>query len=152
MNAQDPISSLPKVVTRYPKRMGRGHGSGKNKTGGRGTKGQNARGNMRLGFEGGQLPLIKRLPLLRGKGKNISMLKRASKRHITLPVGRLNTLASNTVVDRQLLVKLGLLKHEFDSVKIVAGGTLAVPLTIKIPCSSGAKVQIETPGGTVIQA
>jgi large subunit ribosomal protein L15 len=107
---------------------------------------------MRLGFEGGQLSLIKRLPLLRGKGKNLSMLKRASKKHKTLPVGRLNTLASKTVVDRALLMKLGIIKHEFDSVKIVAGGKLDIPLTVKIPCSTGAKVQIETPGGSVIQA
>ena len=58
---------LQKLVKRSKKRLGRGHGSGKVKTSGRGTKGQRARGKIRLGFEGGQLSIIKRLPLLRGK-------------------------------------------------------------------------------------
>lgn len=66
------LSQLPKIVHRSKKRIGRGHGSGKVKTAGRGSKGQKARGKIPAGFEGGQLPLIKRLPLLRGKGKNIS--------------------------------------------------------------------------------
>ena len=66
------LSQLPRTVSRPKKRLGRGHGSGKVKTSGRGTKGQKARGHMPIGFEGGQLPLIKRLPLLRGKSKNKS--------------------------------------------------------------------------------
>lgn len=74
------IHSLPKIVKRSKKRLGRGHGSGKVKTSGRGTKGQKARGKLPLGFEGGQTPLVKRLPYLRGKGRN-----KPRKRRVDLP-------------------------------------------------------------------
>ena len=71
------LSNLHPIVRRPKKRIGRGHGSGKVKTSGRGTKGQKARDSVPLGFEGGQLSLIKRLPLLRGKGRNASMKVKA---------------------------------------------------------------------------
>ena len=64
------LENLTKVTDRKKKRLGQGHGSGRGKTGGRGTKGQKARGKVSLTFEGGALPLIKRLPFHRGKGKN----------------------------------------------------------------------------------
>ena len=62
------LDQLPKVKQISKKRIGRGLGSGKGKTAGKGTKGQNARGKMRLGFVGGGLPLYRKLPLVRGKG------------------------------------------------------------------------------------
>ena len=64
------LESLPKITQKRRKRLGRGFGSGKGKTAGRGTKGQKAREKVKFGFEGGQLPLTKRLPLRRGKGRN----------------------------------------------------------------------------------
>ena len=71
------LDQLPKITTKKKKRLGRGYGSGKGgHTVGRGAKGQKARGKVKLGFEGGQLPLIKRLPLKRGKGKFKSFKKK----------------------------------------------------------------------------
>jgi large subunit ribosomal protein L15 len=64
------LNNLAKITTKPKRRLGQGHGSGRVKTSGRGTKGQNARSNRSLSFEGGALPLIKRLPFRRGKGKN----------------------------------------------------------------------------------
>mgnify|MGYP001617128588 FL=1 len=66
------LHTLSKVTARSKKRLGRGPGSGREKTSGRGTKGMNARNKSRLGYEGGQLPLIKRLPFIRGKSRNKS--------------------------------------------------------------------------------
>ncbi len=71
------LSALSSITKRTKKRIGRGHGSGKVKTSGRGTKGQNARNSRPQGFEGGQLALIKRLPLLRGKDRNGSRKTKA---------------------------------------------------------------------------
>ena len=69
------LESLPKTTERRKKRLGLGHGSGRGKTAGRGTKGQRARGKIPISFEGGAIPLIKRLPFMRGKGKNKSFKK-----------------------------------------------------------------------------
>jgi len=66
------LSTLSKTIKRTKRRLGQGHGSGRGKTAGRGTKGQNAKGDRSLSFEGGALTIIKRLPFLRGKGKNKS--------------------------------------------------------------------------------
>ena len=64
------LNKLAKTTVKTKKRLGQGHGSGRVKTSGRGTKGQKARGKIPLRFEGGALPLIKRMPFHRGKGKN----------------------------------------------------------------------------------
>lgn len=140
------LSKLPKIVTKSKKRLGRGHGSGKVKTSGRGTKGQNARGTVPAGFEGGQLSLIKRLPLLRGKGKNRSQKGET----VLVETGRLNQLPKNTAVTLDVLKKIGIIEKKTRRVKIVSGGSLGAPLTVSLPCSKSAQRLIEKAGGKVI--
>ena len=139
------IRPFLKIVAKSKRRVGRGHGSGRVKTAGRGTKGQKARGNVRLGFEGGQLPIIKRLPYLRGKGRNRSynILSHA------LPLRKLNPLSKDSIVGLDILKKQGIIKETVMRVKIVAGGRISVPLTISLPISKGAQKAIEKAGGTV---
>lgn len=139
------LSNLPKLVIRKKKRLGRGHGSGKVKTSGRGTKGQKARGSIPIGFEGGQLPMIKRLPLLRGKGRNRSQVANM----FPLSVGHLNVLAKGTKVTLEVLQKQGILKRDIHQVKLVGGGTLSVALIVSLPCTGSAKNIIEHAGGTL---
>ncbi|OGD85737.1 50S ribosomal protein L15, partial [Candidatus Curtissbacteria bacterium RBG_16_39_7] len=94
------LSQLPKIVRKRKKRLGRGPGSGRGKTAGRGTKGQKARGRIRAGFEGGQTPLIKRLPLRRGKGN-----PKISKKPLVVNLKVLNLLPKDFLVDLENLVK-----------------------------------------------
>src|SRR5256885_15298099 len=95
------LSSLQKITTKRKKRVGLGHGSGRGKTAGRGQKGQKARGKVPLDFEGGALPLIKRLPFLRGKGRNKSLQEKPQ----VINVSALNLFPNNSVVDIESLVK-----------------------------------------------
>lgn len=138
------LRELPRVVRRSKKRLGRGHGSGKVKTSGRGTKGQKARGRIPMGFEGGQLPLIKRLPLLRGKSKNKSHAKYV----FPLEVTKLDRLPDKTEVTIANLIKYELIKKA-SAVKILGRGKLAHTYTVKVACSHSAKAAIEKAGGTV---
>jgi large subunit ribosomal protein L15 len=139
------LSRLPKIVSRSKKRLGRGHGSGKVKTSGRGTKGQKARDSITPGFEGGQLALVRRLPVLRGKGKNASQKERA----FALPVAKLQTLEENTKVTPEALVKAGLVDVGTRRIKLVGKGPLAVKLSVEIPASAAAVKAIVKAGGTV---
>lgn len=142
------LHKLPKLVAPPKKRLGRGSGSGRGKTAGRGTKGQKARGKIKLGFEGGQLPLIKRLPLRRGKGRNKSLRPGP----LVVNVKYLNILPENTRVDLQTLIQAKIIKEDEArsfGVKILGDGELNVPLTVKLPCSGGAKEKIEKAGGKV---
>lgn len=139
------LSDLPSIVTRSKKRLGRGHGSGKVKTAGRGTKGQKARGTMPAGFEGGQSPLFKRLPLLRGKGRNQSQKPKA----FPIAAGKLNALPKGTVVTLETLKKYRMIGEDVGRAKILGGGSLDVSLTVKVPCSSSAKAAIEKAGGLI---
>jgi len=137
---------LPSIMTKSLRRIGRGHGSGRVKTSGRGTKGQNARKYVKIGFEGGQLPLSRRLPLLRGKLRN----KGTSPKPRVLSVSKLNGLKDGAVVTRELLVKEHMLDPRELYVKLVGDKeTLNVKLTVKIPCTASAKALIEKAGGTV---
>lgn len=141
------LSSFQKLVEKSKRRVGRGHGSGRGKTSGRGTKGQKARESVRLGFEGGQLPIIKRLPYLRGKGKNIS----AQEKPLAVSVAQLNVLPKDTVVQLEVLTKHGIIKERQKRVKIVVSrGKLSIPLTVNLPVSKGAKGEIEKAGGKVL--
>ena len=108
------------------KRIGRGHGSGNGKTAGKGHKGQNARsgGGVRIGFEGGQMPLARRIPK-RGFN-NIFATKYA-----IVNVSDLNKFKDGTVVDTELLVASGLVKKVYDGVKILGNGELSAKLTVK---------------------
>lgn len=133
------LSELPQVVDKSKRRLGRGHGSGRVKTAGRGTKGQKARGRMSLGFEGGQSPLIKRLPYLRGKGRNQSQ-----KPHVVaVDISRLSTLPSKSVVDLPTLIAHHIVDKGTKRVKIIGNSKLLVSLTVSVPVSSGAKKSIE---------
>lgn len=136
---------LDKLVSRSKKRLGRGHGSGKVKTSGRGTKGQRARGKIRMGFEGGQLPLIKRLPLLRGKDRNSSQKQKP----VVIPITRLNSLPENTTVTLETLRKYHMIHTAAMNVKVLGQNGLKVKLIVAIPCSAGARRAIEKAGGKV---
>lgn len=138
------LAQLPTIVHRSKKRLGRGHGSGKVKTAGRGTKGQKARGRMPIGFEGGQLPLIKRLPLLRGKSKN----KSHARYSYPLKVTMLDRLPDKTEVTLLSLRKLGFINDAL-RVKILGSGKLTHAYTVKVACSASAKAAIEKAGGKV---
>ena len=126
-------------------RKGRGIGSGNGKTAGVGHKGQNARsgGGVALGFEGGQLPLFRRLPK-RGF-KNVNHVTYA-----TVNVGDLNRFEDGTVVNPALLIESGLVKKEYDGLKVLGAGKLEKKLTVQAhKFSNSAKEAIETAGGTV---
>lgn len=125
------------------KRVGRGHGSGNGKTAGKGHKGQNARsgGGVRIGFEGGQMPLARRIPK-RGFN-NIFATKYA-----IVNVSDLNKFKDDTVVDAELLKATGLIKKEYDGVKILGNGELTAKLTVKAAKFSQSAVEkIEKAGG-----
>ena len=118
------VHELPKTVTRSKKRLGQGHGSGRGKTSGRGTKGQKARGKINASFEGGQLPLIKRLPLKRGKDRNKSL----KKKQLAVNVKYLNIFEKDAVVNLASLIKAGILDAGAvkETVKILGDGELKV--------------------------
>lgn len=125
------------------KRVGRGHGSGNGKTAGKGHKGQNARsgGGVRIGFEGGQMPLARRIPK-RGFN-NIFATKYA-----VVNVSDLNKFKEDTVVDTELLIASGLVKKVNDGVKILGNGELNVKLTVKAAKFSQSAIEkIEKAGG-----
>ena len=124
-------------------RRGRGHGSGNGKTAGKGHKGQKARsGAPRLGFEGGQMPLFRRLPK-RGF-KNIN-----HKNIVGINVSALEVFDNGAVVDVQALKDQGIIKKELDGVKILGNGEITKKLTVKANAFSAvAKEKIEALGGT----
>ena len=124
-------------------RRGRGHGSGNGKTAGKGHKGQKARsGAPRPGFEGGQMPLFRRLPK-RGF-KNIN-----SKNIVAINVSSLECFDNDSVVDIEALLEKGIIKHVYDGVKILGNGEFTKKLTVKVNAySASAKEKIEALGGT----
>lgn len=125
------------------KRIGRGHGSGWGKTAGKGHKGQKARAGkgMRVGFEGGQMPLQRRIPK---RGFNNIFRKYV----VAINVGTLNKFEDGAVVDIAALADKGIVKNSFDSVKILSNGTLTKKLTVKANAfSKGAVAKIEAAGG-----
>lgn len=142
------LNKLPKIKAKSKKRLGQGHGSGRVKTAGRGTKGQKSRNKVPIYFEGGALPLTKRIPFLRGKGRN----KPKNNRPIAVNVSALNKLKKGMVVDLAALIDnqiVGKKEAEIFGVKILGDGDLAVALTIKLPVSKGAAKKIEKAGGKI---
>ena len=126
-------------------RKGRGPGSGNGKTSGRGHKGQKARsgGGVRPGFEGGQMPLYRRLPK-RG------FTDRNSKVITAINVSALNRFEDGTEVTPELLLQSGAVSKIVDGVKILGEGELTKKLTVRVHAvSEGAKNKIESAGGTV---
>ena len=142
------LSSLTKITKVRQKRLGQGHGSGRGKTAGRGTKGQNAKGSRPLSFEGGALTLIKRLPFIRGKGKNKSFRKEP----LVINIKLLNSLKKGAVVDMKSLVKNKIIDSKYSKkygVKILGNEKLTVPLIVKLPVSKSALKRINEAGGKV---
>ncbi|MBU1274260.1 MAG: 50S ribosomal protein L15 [Proteobacteria bacterium] len=136
----------PAGAKKSRKRLGRGQGSGTGQTSGKGHKGQNARsgGGVRPGFEGGQMPLQRRLP------------KRGfSNYHFRKNVAEVNLrdlarFEAGSVVDAQAMAEAGLIKGTFDSIKVLGDGEVSVALTVKVDkISAGAKSKIEAAGGSV---
>jgi large subunit ribosomal protein L15 len=138
----------PQGAKKGPKRMGRGPGSGHGKTAGKGHKGQKARSGapIRPGFEGGQMPLQRRLPK-RGF-RNIF-----KKQYALIHIRDLNRFSAGEVVDVEALRKAGLVKKVSDAVKIVGDGKLTVALTIKADAvTEAARKKIEAASGKVEKA
>ncbi len=137
----------PKGARKKAKRLGRGESSGHGKTSGRGNKGQKARksGNVRIGFEGGQNPLSRRLP------------KRGfSNAKFAIPVGIVNVGALSTtfddgaVVDRAALIAVGLLRHRNVKVKLLGTGEMTKKLVLHVDAvSESALAKVKSAGGSV---
>ncbi len=126
------------------KRVGRGSSSGTGKTSGRGQKGQNSRsgGGVRVGFEGGQLPLYRRLPK---RGFSNAMFK---KTYAVINVSDLNVFKDGSEVTPELLKEMGIIKKQLSGVKVLGNGKLEKKLTVKADLfSESAKEKIETVGG-----
>ncbi|HIS70270.1 MAG TPA: 50S ribosomal protein L15 [Candidatus Gallacutalibacter stercoravium] len=134
-----PVPGSKKAV----KRIGRGHGSGQGKTAGKGHKGQKARAGrgMRLGFEGGQMPLARRLPK---RGFNNIFAKEI----VAINVSALNAFEDGAVVDSKKLLDAGIVKKSCDGIKILGNGQLSKSLTVQVAAfSESAKQKIEAAGG-----
>jgi large subunit ribosomal protein L15 len=128
------------------KRLGCGESSGHGKTSGKGHKGQKARsgGSIRLGFEGGQMPLIRRIPK---RGFNNAAFKI---RFATVSLDALNTFEDGAIVDEQALLSAGIIRRPYDSIKILGGGELTKKLTINVDkASASAKTAVEKAGGSL---
>lgn len=136
-------------ATKNRKRVGRGISAGQGKTAGRGTKGQNARsgGGVRPYFEGGQLPLVRKLPFLRGE-KFFNPYKMTFE-----PVNLdelMDRFESSDEVTPEALTAAGLIKHSTDYVVILARGNIDMPLKLQVHrISESARIKIEAAGGTV---
>ena len=131
--------------TKNKKRVGRGPGSGLGKTSGRGHKGQKSRsGSTSLkGFEGGQMPLQRRLP-------KFGFTNIFKKRYSIVKIGDLSVFEPNSVVDFAALAEAGLVDRVLDGVKVLADGELKIPVTLKVDkVSKAAKVKVEAAGGKV---
>ena len=125
-------------------RRGRGHGSGNGKTAGKGHKGQKARsGATRPGFEGGQMPLYRRIPK-RG------FTNRNSQEIVAINLSALEGFENDSVVDVNALIEAGIVKNPRDGVKILGNGELTKKLNVKVNAySASAKEKIEALGGSV---
>ena len=124
-------------------RRGRGHGSGNGKTAGKGHKGQKARsGAPRPGFEGGQMPLYRRIPKRGFTNRNTKVI-------VSINVSALERFDNDAVVTVETLIEAGVIKNPRDGVKILGDGELTKKLNVKVNAfSEGAKAKIEALGGT----
>lgn len=125
------------------KRIGRGHGSGQGKTAGKGHKGQKARsgGGVRPGFEGGQMPLHRRIPK---RGFNNIFAQKI----VAVNIAALNAFEDGAQVDAQALINAGIIKKEYDGIKILSNGKLTKKLNVKASAfSESARQKIEEVGG-----
>ena len=132
-----------KGATKAPKRKGRGTASGNGTTAGRGMNGQNSRsgGGVRLGFEGGQMPLYRRLPKGGFNNKWATV-------YTTINVEDLNRFEAGSVVTQEVLEEAGIVKQVKDGIKVLGNGELKVALTVVADKFSGTAVEkIEAAGG-----
>jgi len=130
------------------RRLGRGQGSGLGKTAGKGTKGQKARSGASKGkgFEGGQMPLRRRLP-------KFGFTNIFAKDYTEVNVGALNGLPAGSEVTAEALKDAGIVSRVGkDGVKVLGNGTLSVALHLKVACSAGARAKVEAAGGSVLEA
>lgn len=136
------LSPMPGSV-KESKRIGRGHGSGQGKTAGKGHKGQKARSgaNKGAGFEGGQMPLQRRVPK---RGFNNIFASKI----VAVNLSSLNKFEDGAVVDAAALIEKGIIKKAYDGVKILGNGEISKKLTVKASAfSSAASQKIEAAGG-----
>ena len=136
----------PEGAKKNRKRIGRGQGSGHGGTSGKGHKGQNSRsgGGVRLGFEGGQMPLQRRLPK---RGFNN---KRFADVVVEINVRDLNRFEAGSTVDAQAMAEAGLIKGAFDRIKLLGQGEVDRALTVKVDrASASAMAKVEAAGGSV---
>jgi large subunit ribosomal protein L15 len=137
--------SPPKGSKRSRKRLGRGPGSGTGKTSGKGHKGQNARsgGGVRPGFEGGQMPIQRRLP-------KVGFVNIFKKKIAIVNIRDLSKFESGSVVDEAALIRSGIIRGRRDGIKLLSQGEIAFPLILKVNGASRiAKEKIEKAGGKV---
>lgn len=144
------LHSIPKSkdARRPRKRLGRGEGGGHGKTAGKGHKGQKARsgGGIPVGFEGGQMPLYRKLPR---RGFNNAKFRTPCQ---TVSVGQLAKAGSDTI-DRDALRRAGLVRDNGGPVKLLADGEAGGAYTVRVDkASASAKSKIEAAGGTVVEA
>jgi len=144
------LENIPTIkgATHPTKRLGRGEGSGHGKTCGKGHKGQKARsgGGIRIGFEGGQMPLYRKLPR---RGFNNYNFRTTFQ---TVNVGELAKL-EGTEVTRESLVAAGLIRDNDEGVKLLADGEVSKAFTVSVDkVSASAKSKIEAAGGKVVEA
>ncbi|MBA4423580.1 MAG: 50S ribosomal protein L15 [Syntrophus sp. (in: bacteria)] len=129
------------------KRVGRGDGSGHGGTAGKGSKGQNARSghSVRPGFEGGQMPLSRRLPKIGFKNPMRRIIA-------TVNIDQLKRFPEGSVIDRETLLAVGLVKRKADGIKVLGNGQIDYPLSLRVDLvSRGARQKIEAAGGTILE-
>lgn len=147
------LNNLNKITERSKKRLGRGIGSGKGKTGGRGYKGQKARGKIPAAAVGGGLILYKKLPFKRGWARRGTASTRSPK-PVIIKLDQLNNLKAKSVVNLATLIENKLVTEnqaKSRGVKILLGkGELSVALNIEVPVSKVVKEKIEQQGGSVV--
>ena len=137
----------PEGSRKKKKRVGRGDGSGHGGTAGKGSKGQNARSghSVRPSFEGGQMPLSRRLPK-RGFKNPLRRIIAA------VNIDQLKQFPEGTVVDRETLLTVGLVTRKADGIKVLGRGEISYPLSLKVDMVSvGARQKIEAAGGTILE-
>jgi large subunit ribosomal protein L15 len=129
------------------KRVGRGNGSGHGGTSCKGHKGQNSRsgGKVRSGFEGGQMPLSRRLPK-RG------FRNPSRKTIVTININQLKKFPEGSVIDEEAVLQAGIVKHRRDGIKVLGMGNIDYPVSLKMNLiSRGARKKIEAAGGSIIE-
>ncbi len=137
----------PEGSKKKRKRVGRGNGSGHGGTSCKGHKGQNARsgGKVRSGFEGGQMPLSRRLPK---RGFRNPFRKSI----VTIDINQLKKFPEGSVIDEETLVRAGIVKHKRDGIKVLGRGSIDYPVSLKMNLiSRGARDKIEAAGGSIIE-